>query len=63
MATEDFAYYLDRVPGCLLRLGLASTGPACTARFDFNGQSNRSGITLFVSLALGYNKVRASSMR
>ncbi len=36
----------------------ASTGPACTARFDFNDKAIESGITLFVSLALGYNKVK-----
>lgn len=64
MATEDFAYYLDRVPGCLLRLGLGVDWPRLhSPDFDFNDKAIESGITLFVSLALGYNKMRASSMR
>jgi hippurate hydrolase len=40
MGGEDFAYYLERVPGCFVRLGAQVEGregyPAHSSRFDFN---------------------------
>lgn len=62
MATEDFSYYLNRAPGCLLRLGLGKDWPPLhSPDFDFNDAVLEKGITLFVSLALarGLPKDRA----
>lgn len=62
MASEDFAYYLDRVPGCLLRLGLGSDWPRLhSPEFDFNDKALETGITLLVSLALGYGTIHPGS--
>lgn len=40
MGGEDFAYYLDRVPGCMMRLGVRFPGqevrPLHSARFDLD---------------------------
>jgi len=57
MGAEDFSYYLDKVPGCLLRLGLGVQWPSLhNPEFDFNDSVLESGITLLVALALGYGK-------
>ena len=57
MGTEDFAYYLDAVPGCYLRLGIGDQWPSLhSANFDFNDLALESGITFLVGLALGYSK-------
>lgn len=57
MATEDFAYYLDRVPGAFLRLGLGTDWPKLhNSSFDFNDEALETGITALVSLAFGYEK-------
>jgi hippurate hydrolase len=40
MGGEDFAYYLERLPGCFVRLGAQVEGregyPAHSSRFDFD---------------------------
>jgi amidohydrolase len=54
MASEDFAYYLERVPGCMLRLGLGQDSPPLHhPGFDFNDEVLETGISLMVALALG----------
>lgn len=55
MGSEDFAYYLEKVPGCLLRLGLGETWPSLhNPGFDFNDETLERGVSLLVALALGY---------
>ena len=57
MATEDFAYYLDKVPGAFLRLGLGADWPKLhNPSFDFNDEALETGITALASLAFGYGK-------
>jgi amidohydrolase len=55
MGGEDFAYYLEQVPGCFFWLGMSPEGetntPACHSdRFDFNDASLGIGVTMFVEL-------------
>ena len=53
MGAEDFAFYLDKVPGALLRLGLGEDWPPLHAPgFDFNDQSLEPGITALAGLAI-----------
>jgi len=55
MGSEDFAYYLEKVPGCLLRLGLGEAWPSLhNPGFDFNDETLERGVSLLVALALGY---------
>ena len=57
MGAEDFAFYLERVPGALLRLGLGRDwAPLHSAGFDFNDQSLETGILALAGLALEYCK-------
>ena len=53
MGAEDFAFYLDKVPGVYLRLGLGEEWPNLhSAGFDFNDGALESGITVMSALAL-----------
>jgi amidohydrolase len=53
MGAEDFAFYLARVPGVFLRLGLGEDWPGLhSAAFDFNDQAIEAGITVMCALAL-----------
>jgi len=53
MGAEDFAFYLDRVPGVFLRLGLGESSPSLhNPEFDFNDQALEAGITIMSALAL-----------
>ncbi len=53
MGAEDFAYYLDRVPGVFLRLGLGENSPSLhSPEFDFNDRSLEPGIIVMCALAL-----------
>lgn len=53
MGAEDFAFYLDKVPGVFLRLGLGKDSPRLhTAEFDFNDEAIEAGITVMSTLAL-----------
>ena len=57
MATEDFAYYLDRIPGAFLRLGLGKDWPKLhNPAFDFNDEALEAGMTALVALAIGYGE-------
>ncbi len=54
MTAEDFAFYLERVPGCMFLLGTGADAPHLHAGdFDFNDEVIRTGVLLLVSLALG----------
>jgi amidohydrolase len=53
MTAEDFAFYLERVPGAYLRLGLGEEWPPLhSAVFDFNDRSLEPGIVTMAGLAL-----------
>jgi amidohydrolase len=55
MGAEDFAFYLERVPGALLRLGLGEEWqPLHSGSFDFNDQALEAGITTLAGLALDF---------
>lgn len=57
MATEDFAYFLDKIPGAFLRLGLGEDWPKLhNPTFDFNDEVLETGITALVALAFGYGR-------
>jgi len=53
MGAEDFSFYLQKVPGAFLRLGLGKEhSPLHNPAFDFNDQAIETGITLLTALAL-----------
>ena len=53
MGAEDFAFYLEKVPGALLRLGLGESWSALhAASFDFNDGALEHGIVALAGLAL-----------
>ena len=53
MGAEDFAFYLAKVPGVFLRLGLGEEWPSLhSAAFDFNDEAIEAGITVMCALAL-----------
>jgi amidohydrolase len=55
MTAEDFAFYLDKVPGALLRLGLGESWPALhSAAFDFNDRAIETGVVSLAGLALDF---------
>lgn len=61
MGGEDFAFYLEKVPGCFFMVGLcppSETAPALlhTNRFDFNDQALPACIGMHVGLVLGYKR-------
>jgi amidohydrolase len=55
MGGEDFSYYLDKVPGALLRLGLGESWPRLHAPgFDFNDESMAAGILFLAAAAVDF---------
>jgi metal-dependent amidase/aminoacylase/carboxypeptidase family protein len=53
MGAEDFAFYLEKVPGALLRLGLGEDwAPLHSPGFDFNDDALEPGIRALVGLAV-----------
>lgn len=57
MGAEDFAYFAQAVPGCMLRLGVAPQGAGPHAmlhspEFRLNEDALRSGVRIFCELAL-----------
>ncbi len=53
LTAEDFAYFLDALPGAMLLLGLGENRPGLhTPEFDFNDRVLESGITILAGLAL-----------
>jgi amidohydrolase len=53
MGAEDFAFYLAKIPGVFLRLGLGEGWPALhSAEFDFNDEAIETGIAVMSALAL-----------
>ncbi|HMP03855.1 MAG TPA: M20 family metallopeptidase [Gemmatales bacterium] len=56
MGGEDFAYFLEQVPGCYLRVGAQATGregfPAHSSKFDFDEAALAVGAAWFRAVAL-----------
>ncbi len=52
MGAEDFAYYLERAPGAMFRLGLGNGAPGHTSRFDFDDRALTVGVETFCRLCL-----------
>ena len=54
MGAEDFAFYLDKVPGCMFWLGIGKDHePIHSGTYDFNDDSLLNGILVFCSLMFG----------
>lgn len=55
MGGEDFAFFLDHVPGCYIRFGAQVPGregfPAHSSRFDFDEDALSTGAAWFVAVA------------
>ncbi len=60
MASEDFAYYLQRVPGAILWLGTqwtdGDTPPLHSPRYDFNDDALAVGMGAWLSLVQGFSR-------
>jgi len=60
MAAEDFAYYLERVPGAFLWLGTGreqgETPALHSPEYDFNDEAIASGIGAWLSLVTAFNE-------
>ena len=53
MASEDFAYYLEKTPGCFFFLGTGDdehTGYLHTDTYDFNDKSISYGVEMFIRI-------------
>jgi hippurate hydrolase len=65
MGGEDFAYFLDHVPGCYVRLGAQVPGlenfPAHSSRFDFDENVLKIGADFFYQVAKLAGRVVAGS--
>lgn len=63
MGGEDFAYYLQQVPGCFFLIGVqpvAADGfpPLHSDRFDFTDDTIAVGVRMFVELVLNYERTK-----
>ncbi len=56
MGGEDFAYYLEKIPGTFLRLGIGTRPPLHNPKFDFNDEAIPAGIRMMTGLALQFLK-------
>lgn len=53
MTSEDFAYFLDEVPGAMMFLGLGEDWPGLhTEKFDFNDRVLEAGVKALASIVL-----------
>lgn len=59
MGGEDFAYYLEKIPGCFFFLGLQEPGQSChslhSPHFNFNDRAIEIGVKVFCDLALNWH--------
>ncbi|MAI70294.1 MAG: hypothetical protein CMM01_05215 [Rhodopirellula sp.] len=58
MGSEDFSYYLEHVPGAMLRLGVSGeqvgNAPLHTATFDIDERALAIGCQLFAAMVINY---------
>jgi hippurate hydrolase len=62
MGGEDFAFYLQQVPGCFFLIGVEPPGskgyPSLHSdRYDFTDAAIGVGVKMFVELALGLGQI------
>jgi hippurate hydrolase len=53
MGAEDFAFFLEKVPGAFIWLGVGDVSGLHTPQFSFNEEILPQGAALLVALALG----------
>ena len=51
MLSEDFSYYLERVPGVFFKLGIGAGIPLHTPEFDFDERALVTGVEALIALA------------
>lgn len=61
MGGEDFAYYLEKIPGCFFLVGTLPEGktsypPLHSDRYDFTDAALGLGVRMFVNLVLGFKR-------
>ena len=58
MGGEDFAYYLEKIPGCFFLIGVESPGKPCpnlhTDLFDFPDGAIPVGMKMFLALVKNF---------
>jgi metal-dependent amidase/aminoacylase/carboxypeptidase family protein len=55
MGGEDFAFYLERIPGAMFRLGVGVDSPALhTPRYNYPDEALPVAIKMLAGIALGY---------
>ncbi len=56
MGGEDFAYYLEKIPGTFLRLGVGERPPLHNSSYDFNDEAIPFGIKIMAGIAVRFLK-------
>ena len=52
MGSEDFAFFLERIPGCYFIMGNGSqSGPLHSPTYDFNDKASRYGVAAWIRIA------------
>ncbi len=54
MGGEDFAYYLQNIPGTFLHLGVGETAPLHNSKYDFNDEAIPYGIRIMAGMAVRF---------
>lgn len=54
MGGEDFSYYLQRIPGSFIRLGVGDRPALHNSKYDFNDEAIPYGIRIMAGLAVEY---------
>ena len=66
MGGEDFAYYLEKVPGCFFLVGVEPPGTAGgypslhSDRYNFSDAAVGVGMRMFVELVLNFSQTKAA---
>jgi metal-dependent amidase/aminoacylase/carboxypeptidase family protein len=63
MGGEDFSYYLEKIPGCFIRVGVDPPGCAQypslhNDHYNFTDEALAVGVKLFVGLVQGWGESR-----
>jgi amidohydrolase len=54
MGGEDFAYYLERIPGAFFRLGMGDRPPLHNGTYDFDDAAIPTGIRIMAGIAVAF---------
>ncbi|MDP2984083.1 MAG: M20 family metallopeptidase [Candidatus Latescibacter sp.] len=54
MGGEDFAYYLEKIPGSFLRIGVGDRPPLHNSSYDFNDEAIPFGIRIMAGIAVKF---------